>query len=111
VAEELTDKGWMCRLDVPEKRQYWVTWEKLWIEHCFEPFVEWCNNKLASSNWLELYLRDGSSSAKLHKILSDTDQHRESLKGGYEERLKTVNTRSKKSAAKARYIIIPLRNC
>lgn len=110
VAEELTDKGWICRLDLSEEHQYWVTWEDLWTEHCFESFLEWCNNKLANSNWLELYISGGSSSAKLHKNLSDTDQHRDSLKDGCEERLTAVNTRSKKSTAKARYIIVPLRN-
>jgi hypothetical protein len=65
VAEERTDKGWMCRLDLPDKRQYWPTREELWIEHCFERFLAWCNNELAPASWLALYAYSGATWASL----------------------------------------------
>ena len=78
VAEERTDKGWMCRLDLPEKRQCWQTRELLWTEHCFEPFLEWCNETLAQARWLAFYqCREGSTWAKLLRDETDRDmEHR-----------------------------------
>ena len=71
VAEERTDMGWMCRLDSPEMRQYWQTRERLWIEHCFERFIVWCNDTLAQAHWLVLYQINGTTWAEL--LLDETD--------------------------------------
>jgi hypothetical protein len=109
VAEERSDKGWMCRLDLPEKRQYWPTREELWIEHCFEPFLEWCNSELATACWLELYDGDGATAAKLHKDRPATNQHWASLEE-LVSNLEPVGTPLiEKPATTARYTFIPLR--
>ena len=109
VAEERTDKGWMCRLDEPEKRRYWPTREELWIEHCFEPFLEWCNSELAEANWLELYIGEGATAATLHKDRPATDQHWNALEELVSNLVTVGKPNVKKLETKARYIFIPLR--
>lgn len=78
VAEERTGKGWTCRLDLPEKRQYWRMREQLWIEHCFESFLAWCNDKLAQARCLAFYqLGEGSTWVRLLRDETDRDlEHR-----------------------------------
>jgi hypothetical protein len=109
VAEERSDKGWMCRYDEPEDRQYWQTREQLWIEHCFEPFLKWCNNELATARWLELYIGEGTTAAKLHKDRPATDQHWASLEELVSNLVPVGKPRIEKPATKARYTFIPLR--
>jgi hypothetical protein len=84
VCEERTDRGWMCRSDPPETRQYWQTREEMLIEHCFEPFLESCNRELATARWLELYELSEMSGAQLYKDHPGANTMLEKLKKGFE---------------------------
>lgn len=74
VAEERSEKGWFCRLDLPEKRNYWETREQMWTEHCFETFLAWCTLKLAQARYLALYKYRGCTWAKLLPDENDREQ-------------------------------------
>ena len=54
-AEVKTKMGWITLRQPPDNRYYWRTREELWVELCFEAFLEWCNIKLAGSRWLAIY--------------------------------------------------------
>lgn len=75
VAARKSASGYYCALCKPEFQVYYPTREELWIQHGFEPFLEWCNTKLANANWLELFDGDGVTSAILHKEKPEDDHH------------------------------------
>lgn len=73
TVEERSGLGYFCRLCLPEYRQYYHSREALWMEHCFENFLQWCNETLAPANWLALYDYDGMTEARL---LQDINENR-----------------------------------
>jgi hypothetical protein len=67
-AELCTENGWMSLCEPPENRRYWHSREELWIELCFEEFLNWCNKNFANNSWLALYdYGNGAGEAKLQK--------------------------------------------
>ena len=67
LGEQRINEGWRCRLDLPLEQRSWRTREIFYNEHCFEPFLEWCNNQLTTARWLELIEIGPVTSAYLHK--------------------------------------------
>ena len=55
VVEQRTSKGYSCLLCPPEDRKLHSTREQLWVEHAFEPFLDWSNETLAPARWLALH--------------------------------------------------------
>lgn len=52
---EPTEGGYRCKLCSPEFQKIFPTREALWIDHEFEPFLEWVNTVLLHARWLALY--------------------------------------------------------
>jgi hypothetical protein len=63
--EEYSHSGYFCGLCLPETRKYYDTRKEFWEVHCFETFLQWCNETLAPANWLGLYDYDGMTEARL----------------------------------------------
>jgi hypothetical protein len=51
----------MCKGEAAEPLRYFLTPEELWIDHIFEPLLEWVNTKLYPASWLPLYGNNRSS--------------------------------------------------
>lgn len=69
VAERQTDQGYYSAFILPDWITYYPTREALFTQESFEPFLKWCNEKLATNQWLALYeYHDGGcTEAKLQK--------------------------------------------
>jgi hypothetical protein len=65
VAERYSEQGFFCALCLPDERKYYPTREALWAEHAFKLLLEWCNEKLATNQWLAIYDYGGCTEAKL----------------------------------------------
>jgi hypothetical protein len=46
--------GYLCTLCDAEFQKIYPSREALWIEHDFEPFLDWVNKELTSTRWLAL---------------------------------------------------------
>lgn len=61
--------GYYCEQCLPETKyaKSYPSRESLWIEHVFEPFVDWVNHKLARAKFLNFYATDewGITDARL----------------------------------------------
>jgi len=75
---QLTSDGYVCSLCLPElcwpnARTTYANREQLWKDHLFEPFLEWVNNKLAISPWIEIGggIQEGMTYANLLVLLPD----------------------------------------
>lgn len=53
--------GFVCLRCQADQRVLFLTWEALWADHLFEPFLLWVKDTLAPSHWLKLIGRDESS--------------------------------------------------
>lgn len=71
TVEVRSAQGYFCRLCLPEYRAYYPSREAFWTEHCFETFLQWCNETLAPANWLALYDYDGITEACLLRDKSE----------------------------------------
>lgn len=65
AGEEYRDGWWNCRFDPVGARQQWKNREQLLVEHCFEPFLDWCSSHLVKARWLELLEYRGVTDARL----------------------------------------------
>jgi hypothetical protein len=50
----------VCDLCPPESRSVFPNRAVLWIDHLFEPFLEWVDESLAKAKWLALYGSGGA---------------------------------------------------
>lgn len=82
VAPVRMGEGWTCRLDRPEDCHFWKSQEQAVIEHCFEPFLAWCNTRLLSARWLELWKYGGMANSQ---FLESPPTDETSLKRFWEE--------------------------
>lgn len=55
--------GYFCAMCDTAEREYFPTRQALWIDHLFEPFLGWVNDKLAPARWLRLVTIGGASRA------------------------------------------------
>lgn len=64
-----TDQGYICRWCKPEYIRPYPTRKALWVDHLFEPFLDWVNETLNQMEWLSLSQTDcgGVRWAELHK--------------------------------------------
>ena len=53
--EKFCKKGYYADWLDSESYYYYSSRAKLWIMECFEPFLEWSNEELATAKWLALY--------------------------------------------------------
>lgn len=67
VSESRSSKGYYCGLCEPEKRKFFASREELWIEHCFEPMLEWTGRELNESRWVYLFATDGATWAEIRE--------------------------------------------
>ena len=51
--------GYHCNLCVPEAKQLWPSREAIWLDHLFNPLLEWVNTELAVAHRLGLYETEG----------------------------------------------------
>jgi hypothetical protein len=108
-AEIHTNSGWITLRQPPENRRYWQTREELWIELCFEAFLEWCNRELTPNSWLVLYDTGfGAGDAKIHKDHALATASISSWEKGIIEDLKLDSSETEKLKAEACYFIAPL---
>ena len=47
--------GYICNLCDSDERTIYPSRETLWINHDFEPFLEWVNTELTPTRWLALH--------------------------------------------------------
>ena len=110
VAERKSDAGFYCALCKAELQVHYPTREELWTTHGFEPFLEWCNTKLANANWLELFDYDGVTSAMLHKEKPEDDRHWESVRTFTDNMIPLGKTEPEKRTREIRKFMMPVRN-
>lgn len=65
VAERKSSAGYYCELCEPDTRGFFSTREELWIEHCFEPLLEWVNGSFDNSHWVYLLATKGATWAEI----------------------------------------------
>lgn len=52
---EAVSEGYICTFCESDGRITYPSREALWINHDFEPFLEWVNTELTRTRWLALY--------------------------------------------------------
>jgi hypothetical protein len=52
VWQSKNKKGYYCSGCEEEDRKYYKNKSELWIDHCFEPLIEWTNNEFTNNKWL-----------------------------------------------------------
>ncbi|HRD68167.1 MAG TPA: hypothetical protein PKY50_18695 [Candidatus Competibacter sp.] len=57
--------GYACQMCVPEARTIYADRAALWIEHSFEPLLEWCNARFQAGANVVLSGSDGATWARL----------------------------------------------
>ena len=62
---KLADGSYYCEHCTDEARRVFASLEDLWVDHLFEPFLVWVNEKLVPSPWLSLNDLGGLTYAKL----------------------------------------------
>ena len=62
---KLAGGRYCCELCTDEPQRVFESLEDLWIDHLFEPFLEWVNETLVPSPWLSLNDVGGATYAKL----------------------------------------------
>jgi len=62
--------GYSCAL-CEQSDQIWPTRDALWVDHLFEPFLEWVNARLAKSCGIKLTGKPGSSTGAELVMKSD----------------------------------------
>lgn len=70
VAPQWCESGLYCRFcaDYDPNTRYYSDLDSLLESHQFDAFLAWCNEKLFTSKWLEIYVSDGfTSSARVVK--------------------------------------------
>lgn len=55
LLEKLGKNGYCADWFDPDNYHYHPSRADLWINECFEPFLEWSNENLATAKWLALY--------------------------------------------------------
>lgn len=53
--EKLWKGGYYSEWLDPDLNNYYSTREELWLTECFAPFLDWCNESLATNRWLAIY--------------------------------------------------------
>jgi len=107
TVEEHNGRGFFCRLCLPEYRMYYPSREALWTQHCFESFLQWCNETLAPAKWLALYDYDGMTEARLLRNKND-DQWNNGLLTLKRELVKIDGRPAFHDPRRYTYILIPL---
>ena len=77
-----TEEGYICRYCKPEYIHPYPTRKALWIDHMFEPFLDWVNGTLPQMQWLSLSQTEcgGARWAELHSAWREPhDAHEEWL--------------------------------
>jgi hypothetical protein len=62
----------VCSLCDDAERDLYICREALWQLHLFEPFLDWVNNKLTQSEWIEVYGQEGKSTYA--KLIGSTEE-------------------------------------
>ena len=52
VWQSRNKKGYYCSGCEGEDRKYYKDKSELWIDHCFEPLIEWTNDEFTKNKWL-----------------------------------------------------------
>lgn len=52
VWQSKNKKGYYCSGCEVEDRKYYKDKSELWIDHCFEPLIEWTNDAFIRNKWL-----------------------------------------------------------
>ncbi len=68
--------GYKCRLCLYENGDaatLYKSREALWLDHLFEPFLEWVNEKLAPAHWLKLSCTDDRGATWAQLIRDDIE--------------------------------------
>jgi hypothetical protein len=50
-----------CEGCLPERREFFLSKQALWENHCFQPLLRWINDNLNRTNWLVLFQHEGST--------------------------------------------------
>jgi hypothetical protein len=66
--------GYVCHMCYPEAQKLYPSREALWLDHTFEPFLEWVNGKLVKAKWIGLYATENKG-CTWGKLLSDLSGH------------------------------------
>lgn len=69
--ERLTTGGYICGLCDADSRMIYPTREAIWMEHGFEPLLEWCNQQFQADRWVTIWGIDGGSWVTLRPQLDD----------------------------------------
>jgi hypothetical protein len=62
--------GYRCRLCLPEAQRVWPSREALWLDHLFDPFLDWVNTELVHAQRLGLYETEGGG-VRWARLLGD----------------------------------------
>jgi hypothetical protein len=71
--------GVFCDICLPEARRVFPDRPALWVNHLFEPFLDWVNDNLAKAKWLALH---GDPDFATWARLLPNDDQTEHLRGG-----------------------------
>ena len=69
---ELKRGYYVCSLCDDAERDFYICREALWQLHLFEPFLDWVNNKLTQTQWIEIYGQEGKSTAA--KLIGSSEE-------------------------------------
>ncbi len=69
--KKVTD-GYICSLCLPEAKKLYTSREAIWLDHLYEPFLNWVNEILIPAQWIIIQgslSKDGCSTVNLVKNL------------------------------------------
>jgi hypothetical protein len=52
LLEQKSSRGYSCGLCEGDYKKYYLNRKDMYIEHCYEPFLEWCNEKLVVGHYV-----------------------------------------------------------
>ncbi|MFZ4789355.1 MAG: hypothetical protein ACOYMW_00320 [Candidatus Competibacteraceae bacterium] len=69
--ERLATGGYICQFCDVDTRTIYPSREAIWIEHGFEPLLEWCNQQFQADQWASVWGDEGATWVQLGPLLDD----------------------------------------
>ena len=99
--------GVFCDLCLPEARRVFADRPALWVDHLFEPFLEWVNDNLAKAKWLALH--GDPDFATWARLLPNDDLTEPLFGGGYMLNFSALTDKNRPAERDRPPILLPCR--